>query len=206
MEKHWGNLIGKLWKGELSTTPNPPGERFDWSRYPVATSDILPHLLLEHQAGFVNRLVEAMYLARAFSHADGEELTAEHAKTLDEHTSIIVRYLLFADEAALPPDGIKPDETFATAFLEKRLPSSEGHALRDLDLRTRLFKFRCSYMIYSSLFRAMPPGLKERVFQQLSNALQPVGAAEDDANLPDEERAAIRRILKDTLPDLPESC
>jgi hypothetical protein len=206
LKKHWGNVIGKLWKGELSTKPNPPGENFDWSRYPVATSDILAHLLLEHQAGFVNRVVEATYLARAFTHqsaeADLEELTAEQIKLLEVHATRIIRYSLFADEATLPPGGIEPDESFASAFLQKRRPSSDGDALRDLDLSTRLFKFRCSYLVFSPLFQNMPAVLRERVFEKLAAALRPESPG-DYAYLPDEEKAAIRKILKETLPELP---
>ncbi|MEZ5325037.1 MAG: hypothetical protein R3F19_08230 [Verrucomicrobiales bacterium] len=203
IEKHWGNIIGKLWQGELSTTPLEPGDRFEWARYPAATSDILPHLVHEHQAGFVNRVVEGTYLARAFLHSNsGAPLTSTQAGILDQHAEIIVRYILFAEEAALPPSGIQPDPEYSDAFASKRLPSRNGTSLRDLDLRTRIFKFRCSYMIYSPLFQAMPSPLMERVRQRMISALQAENADTAFDYLPVDEKAAIRAILEDTLPAL----
>jgi len=41
--KHWGNLTGQLSPNGLQTTPLPPGTQFDWSIFPVATSDVLAH-------------------------------------------------------------------------------------------------------------------------------------------------------------------
>ena len=61
---HWGNLTGRMTGGQITTLSNLPGSRFRFEKYPVATSDILPQLLHEHQAGFVNRLLEASYRAR----------------------------------------------------------------------------------------------------------------------------------------------
>jgi hypothetical protein len=204
IEKHWGNLIGKLWQGELSTTPLNPGERFEWSRYLVPTSDILAHMVHEHQAGFVNRVVEGTYLARAFLHISKEstDLTSDQARILDQHADIIVRYLLFAEEAALPPSGIQPDPAYAEAFLSKRLPGQNDTALRDLDLQTRMFKFRCSYMIYSRLFHSMPSPLMARVQKRIAKALQTENPDPAFAYLPPNEKDAIRAILEDTLPAL----
>ncbi|MGK0187687.1 MAG: hypothetical protein ACI9R3_003476 [Verrucomicrobiales bacterium] len=202
--KHWGNLIGKLWQGELSTTPLNPGERFEWSRYLTPTSDILAHLVHEHQAGFVNRVVEGTYLARAFVHSnDGASpLTSNQAKILDQQADIIVRYLLFADEAAFPPSGVQSDPAYAEAFLSKRLPSQDGAALRDLELHTRMFKFRCSYMIYSRLFQAMPSHLMTRVQERMANVLKTENTDPTFTYLPPSEKEAIRAILEDTLPSL----
>src|SRR4030095_3920387 len=50
---HWGNALGRFSEGELTRVLNLPGERFSFDRYPVPTSDILPQLVHEHQAGFV---------------------------------------------------------------------------------------------------------------------------------------------------------
>ena len=56
---HLGNLLGRLTPQGMTKIPLEPGTRFDFARYPVATSDILPQLLHEHQIGFVNRAVAA---------------------------------------------------------------------------------------------------------------------------------------------------
>src|SRR5258706_14772476 len=47
------NVVGRLANGTLTKQRIEPGTRFDFARYPAATSDVLPQLLLEHQAGFV---------------------------------------------------------------------------------------------------------------------------------------------------------
>ena len=43
--------------------------------------------------------------------------------------------------------------------------------MRDFDLRNRLFRFRCSYMIESAAFRGMPKELKQRVYYRIYQAL-----------------------------------
>lgn len=42
-----------------------------------------------------------------------------------------------------------------------------GRSLRELDLQTRLFKYRCSYMIYSPAFDGLPGEARSAVVAQL---------------------------------------
>jgi len=199
---HWGNLTGRLNEGTLTTQPMLPGERFSFEKYPVTTSDLLPQLLHEHQAGFVNRAVEAGYRARTLLHESGGQLSVVQSAELDEQARIITRYLLFADEASLPAGGVTGDAAYRTDFQRHRRATADGRSLKDLDLRTRLFQHRCSYMIYSGVFQGLPPDLKRRVYQEMRTALGP-DAAPDFAHLPATEKEAIRQILRETLPDLP---
>jgi len=200
---HWGNLTGRLKAGELITLPNPPGERFNFARYPVATSDILPHLLHEHQAGFVNRVVEAGYRARTALHQSGGKLTLEQAVELDEQARIVTRYLLFADEAPFPSGGVEGDATYKADFLANRRAATGKISLKDFDLRTRLFTHRCSYMIYSPVFAGLPSEMKLRVYRRMGEALQMEKPDKEFDYLPPGEKKAIRSILKTTLADLP---
>jgi len=200
---HWGNLTGRYVAGDIKTFPNPPGERFQWTKYPVETSDILAHLLHEHQSGFVNRVVEAGYRARAALFIGDGKLTSSQSAELDAQARVLVRYLLFADEVPLPAGGIEPDRTFRADFLRERRATAEGLSLKDLDLSTRLFKHRCSYMIYSPVFEGLPEVMKTRIHSRLREALR-------DGNtefgfLPAAEKKAIRGILKATLKGLPPS-
>ena len=201
---HWGNLTGRLSAGSLTRIPNPPGERFSYAKYPVSTSDVLPQLLHEHQAGFVNRVVEASYRARTALHASGGKLTAEQGAELDTQAEIITRYLLFADEAPLPDGGVEGDAAYKTDFLRIRRETAGGISLKDFDLRTRLFKHRCSYMIYSPVLAGLPKEMKQRVYQRLGKALNPDKLDKEFAYLPLTEKKAIQDILKATLKDLPE--
>jgi hypothetical protein len=111
--------------------------------------------------------------------------------------------LLFADEAMLPSGGVSGDETFKRDFLQSRRAARNGASLKDFDLQTRLFKHRCSYMIYSSVFNGLQTELKQRVYRLLAEALDTRRHHADYAYLPVAEKTAIRVILKDTLPDLP---
>ena len=200
---HWGNLTGRYVGGDIKTFPNPPGDRFQWTKYPAETSDILAHLLYEHQAGFVNRVVEAGYRARTALFVSDGKLTSSQFAELDGQARIVTRYLLFADEVPLPAGGIEPDVTFKAEFLRNRRATAEGLSLKDLDLRTRLFKYRCSYMIYSPVFEGLPEVIKTRIYEALREALKDGNNHREFAFLPPAEKKAIRGILKATLKELP---
>ena len=195
--EHWGNALGRNSpEGVLQKLPLEPGKLFDYARYPVVGSDILPQLLHEHQAGFVNRVLEATYKTRDVMNTSKGKPTAAENTTLDELARALVRYILFADEAPLP--GVEGDSAFKADFQKSGIP-----ALREFDLKTRLFKNRCSYMIDSAVFAAMPREMKLRVYRQLALAL---GEAQQDkafAYLPVSEKRVIRTALRGALKDAP---
>lgn len=199
---HHGNTLGNYFQGQLTTRPNLPGAQFDLKKYLVPTSDILPHLLHEHQVGFTNRVVEAVYQTRARLDASQNKLTPADVTALDELASGLVRYVFFADEAPLPAP-VKGDTDFMKAFLQNRKAAPGGASLRDFDLRDRLFKNRCSYMIDSSLWDGMPALLKQSVYVKMWGALQDDSHDPVSAHLPAPERRAIRQIIKETKPGLP---
>ncbi len=201
---HLGNLTGRLADGKLTRIPNPPGGRYATARYPVATSDLLPQLLHEHQVGFVNRAVVATYLLRQFNFENPDRLTDAQATTLQAQIQEIVRYLLFANEAALPAGGVAGDADYKADFLRHRRIAADGRSLKDFDLEQRLFRYRCSYMIYSAIFQGMPVALKERIYRRLGDALDAKASNPDFAYLSTGERSTIRAILKATLTDLPQ--
>ncbi len=205
IKRHWGNLTGTLSPAGLKKIPNEPGQRFPLDRYPVPTSDVLAHLLLEHQIGFVNRFVSATYRTRAALAGSVAELgEKELPGFLDREANVLVRYLLFADEAKLPGNGIGGDSVLKSAFMKHRRKASDGSSLRDFDLATRLFRYRCSYMVYSASFHGLPSRLKDRVFDQLDRALHTRLTSTAFAFLPLAEKKSIRKILRETLSDLPE--
>lgn len=200
---HLGNTFGRYSGGELMRVSLDPATRFDASKYLLPTSDILPQLVHEHQAGFVNRVVRASYVARAALHASGGKLTPAQSAELDEQARIVTRYALFADEVPLPTGGVEGDAAFKADFLRVRHAGPMGASLRDFDLKTRLFRYRCSYMIYSPLFTALPAELKTRVFRQMSAALNWTKPDARYAYLSTPEKQAIVAILRQTLPGLP---
>ena len=191
---HRGNLLMETKAGITREIPLSPGQLFSWEKYPVETSDALAHLLHEHQLGFINRCVEARYRLDACNGADRQ-------KELNTQSTLLLKYALFADEARLPVGSVRPNPEFRQAFLERRVPSSKGLSLRDLDLSTRLFKYRCSYMIYSKAFTGLPPDLKAEFFDQLRSVL--LSGDPGYSHLPGPERRAILEILFETIPGLP---
>ena len=205
IKSHWGNLTGLLSPAGLTKVPNEHGQQFSPARYPVPSSDVLAHLLFEHQVGFVNRFISATYRARAVLSGAVPEIDRNATGPfLDSEAASLVRYLLFADEAKFPADGIEGDPQLKKFFLSRAKRSSAGHSLRDFDLSTRIFRYRCSYMIRSAAFRGLPAQLKARVFRQLGQALDPKSAVPEYAYLPTEEKQAILAILKDTFQGLPK--
>ena len=201
--QHWANIMMEYTPSGRRERLLAVGELFDINRYPARTSDILPHLLHEHQVGFVNRMVEAIYQTRASLHA-GATSDEERLAQLEKTARPLVRYLLFADEVPLPAGGVEGDETFKNAFLASRKAAANGASLKDFDLRTRMFRHRCSYMIYSPAFKGLPWPLKERVYRLLESLLGEENGDSGFAYLPVAERRAIRTILQETLGDLPQ--
>ena len=198
---HLGNVIGQLSSDGMTKYPLVPGAQFDFARYPIASSDVLPQLLHEHQIGFVNRAVAATYHTRTLL-AKGP-LDDTTTTELDKLARDFTRYLLFADEVPLPPGGMAGDAAFKTDFLRMRRCGPQGTALKDFDLQTRLFRYRCSYMIYGTAFSGLPMEMKQRVYHRLGEALDASRPDTEYAYLPAVEKQAIRGILRATVPDLP---
>ena len=201
---HKGNLRGEKVGGKIVTEVIEPGTLFDWSMYPTETSDILPHLLLEHQSGFMNLVLEAAYRARTYQHIGKGNIKPEHLKVLHGLAEEVVRYLLFADEAKFPAGEIRVDPQYREDFLADRREASNGTSLKDLDLETRVFKHRCSYLIYSDVFQATPDLFRQRVYEVLGEAIRTEKPDPDFDYLSVTEKSAIRGILRETLSDLPD--
>lgn len=203
LTNHHGNKLGRFASGALLESAIEPGRSYDPARYPIPSSDVLPQLIHEHQVGFVNRFVEASYFLRQVLSESEGKLTAAASALLDERVRILVGYLLFADEAPLPAEGVEGDPAFKRDFLRNRRATAKGISLKDFDLRARLFKYRCSYMIYSAAFKGLPTLIKRRIYHRLSEALREDNALAEFSYLPPSEKRSIRRILKETMNDLP---
>jgi hypothetical protein len=196
--EHLGNLLGVAADGGYTKFSNPPGSRFDWGRYPARTSDLFAHLLHEHQIGFHNLVTLGLYRTRDALAAGSGSVRPEDRNALDEIAWKLVRYLLFSGEAALPAGGLKPEPGLQASFLARRTAGPSGRSLRDLELGTRLFANRCSYMIYTRGFASLPAEFKMRVFRGLALALGEKGAPAEFDYLPVEEKRSIRLILRET--------
>ena len=76
--------------------------------------------------------------------------------------------------------------------------------MRQFDLETRLFKYRCSYLIYSAAFENLPGPVKERLYRGLFHVLSAADVLEPFHRIPQTERKAILEIIRDTKQGLPE--
>ena len=192
-----------------------PGELYDAHKYLAQTSDILAHLLHEHQVGFVNRIINVLCLARdggippaqtaAVSTGNvqptANQNTLPKMPTLEEAERDLVRYVLFANEAAFPQGGIAGDAQYMKDFVRNKKPAKTGASLKDFDLHTRMFKNRCSYMIYTAQWQALPENVKTSIYTMMKAALS--GHDPEFAYIPPAERGSIVAIMRDTVPDLP---
>ena len=183
---------------------------FDTSPYPRKTSDIVALMVLEHQTSVQNVLTKANHTALRAMHMQtslqremGETVQNEPVGTarriIDHCAEDVLDALLFKDEAALPEGGIEGDAAFQTAFTKNAPQGPEGRSLKDFQLLTRLFKYRCSYMIYSLTFQKLAPQLKTTVMSRLKAVLAGEDSGGRYAHLGTSERAHIQKILAATL-------
>jgi hypothetical protein len=115
----------------------------------------------------------------------------------------LVDYLLFADEA--PLGGVRGTSGFTESFSAGGPRDRKGRSLRDFDLTQRLFKYPCSYMIYSEAFDQLPATAKQSIYSRLWQVLSGAERSTKYSRLSRADRDAIVEILRDTKKDLPES-
>lgn len=169
------------------------------------TSDIVSLMVLEHQCRVHNLIASATLQYRRFAwlhkalHPEGDADQGEAGRVADLAATKIVEALLFVDEAGLG-DGIEGDPAFQAAFTKRYPQTKDGKSLADFHLQSRLFKNRCSYMVYSNAFAAAPARLKSAILTQLRSILTAETPPARFSHLPASERKRIVRILEETLP------
>ena len=175
-------------------------DKIDVSKYLTGTSDIVALMTLEHQVGVANRINAIVYQYRRIK---GDGMSPDDWKGIDVDIDDLVGYMLFVDEAPLdePVTGVS---TFTKTFSARGPRDQTGRSLRDFDLRTRLFRYRLSYMIYSDFFEAMPAPILERVYRRLFDVLSDNGGGPKYASLSGADRAEALDILLETKPNLPD--
>jgi hypothetical protein len=200
--KHLGNsttLVNPLAPGPLMTegTMNQMSvaDRFNARELPVATSDIVALMTLEHQVRMTNILVRIGWDVRI------REYDKESLDEMDWELDEAVRYMLFAGSPPLP-SPVTGSSTFSASFPKRGPRDAQGRSLRDFDLKTRLFRYPLSYMIYSEAFDALPASARERLYQKLDAVLRG-GGGEKYGHLTAEDRKAIREIVAASKKNVP---
>jgi hypothetical protein len=217
-QKHMGNLVcrGPRKPEEHENTDGVNvvdlKDRFTVSFYPTPHSDIVALMVFEHQVGMLNRLARAGMETRMALHYE-RAMNKALGRSEDEHSDsarsrirsvgdAVVQYMLFGGEARLT-DRIVGTSSFAADFAKRGPRDAKGRSLRDLDLNSRLFRYPCSYLIYSRAFDSLPDEVKEHVYRRLWEILNDRGTGRDDPHLAAADREAIVGILRATKPDLP---
>ena len=172
----------------------------DTSGYLADTSDLIALMTLEHQTRMTNLLLRFGWETRV---ALQEGKLEESRSRLDFVAGEVVSYMLFANEARVlePIAGVS---TFAKTFSERGPRDKQGRSLRDFDLKTRLFRYPLSYMLYSPVFDALPEAAKTLLYRRIYDVLSGKDSGAEFKQLTAEERSDILQIVRDTKPDLPK--
>lgn len=181
---------------DLATVGAPAG--FDATRYLAPTSDLIALMTLEHQARMTNLLVRVGWDAR-IALRDNKWDDAQMNSEVDE----LLSYMLFADEAPLkaPVTGVS---TFAKTFSARGPRDKQGRSLRDFDLKTRLFRYPVSYMIYTEAFDNLPPRVLDRIYRRMYDVLSGKETSKPFNTLSGDSRSAALEIVRETKHNLPD--
>ncbi|MDF7822407.1 hypothetical protein P4B35_00160 [Pontiellaceae bacterium B12227] len=181
---------------------------FDTNQFLTPASDVLALMVLEHQCAVFNLINRANYRVRLVMNDhqvdpnDPEaELPERVTAEFKRHAPALVYNLLFTGEAELN-GTVSGDTGYAEYFSALGPRDEQGRSLRDFDGERRLFKYPCSYMIYSDSFKTLPPAFENEVFRMLQEVLGNPAPNEDFPHLSAEDKKAVYEILKSTVPEL----
>jgi len=213
---HLGNFVvrdrsaPRPWGNDVDRNVTDLKDRIRVDNYLEPGSDIVALMVFEHQAHVHNLLTkanyaaqQAMYYQASMNRALGQPIETPLESTTRRIGSAgekLVAGLLLVDEAAIT-EVIAGSSAFAQEFSSRGPHDSRARSLRDFDIKSRLFRYTCSYLIYSPAFDAMHPAMKAYV----SKRIQRILAGRDDvgfSHLSDADRCAIAEILRETKPSL----
>jgi hypothetical protein len=221
-QPHMGNAVvdGKQGTGQAgqpaTSTLVSLSRPFDSTTYLIPDSDIVAHLVLAHQTQMHNLITLTNYKTRMALYAQAtqnknsgapatEPLPESARAQFERPAEQLLRYMLFVNEATLPGSGSAGgSSTFAKEFAARGPRDRKGRSLRDFDLKTRIFRYPCSYLIYTESFDALPEPAKGYVYHRLLQVLAGQDQSPDFARLSAADRRAILEILLATKSGLPE--
>jgi hypothetical protein len=217
-QKHLGNLVFRQpeVREPISQTEGLNvtnlSHLFETKPYLAPHSDLIALMVLEHQAQGHNLLARASIETRMALHQ--ETMLNRELKEAPDHrwnsTTVrirsagdaLVKYLLFSEEAELT-QTIKGTSTFAADFARRGPFDKQGRSLREFDLSRRMFKYPCSYLIYTPSFDALPDEMRTYVYTRMWQVLAGGDTSRDFAHLSEADRTAIIEIVRATKSNLP---
>jgi hypothetical protein len=204
--QHLGNIPVMPAEKNLGRPRNPKAPLatvegfFDMKGYLARTSDVVAQLVLAHETTLLNLITRLGWEARVHEAAP----TPDAALRVNEAAAELADSLLMLDETPLAGQ-VKGSSGFAEWFTAQGPRDKQGRSLRELDLRTRLFKYPLSFLIYSEPFDGLPATARQAVFARLSEVLSGRDTRKITQHLSAADRQAIVQILRETKPDLPAS-
>ncbi len=186
--------------------------KFNVDRYLTPHSDIVALLVIEHQILIQNLITKANFQTRR-AIWDQQIIDEALNRPADTYSAATLRRIDHAIKPLLQAmlgvksigwkDPVKGTSNFTKEFSQKGIKDRKGRSLRDLDLKTRLFKYRLSPWIYSEAFDALPEPIHERFYQNLWLILTTENSEEPYNHFDKGEKKAILEILLETKKDLP---
>lgn len=211
--KHLGNIINSKGQPQKHENINSLKEYFNTSEYLLDQSDIVSLMVLEHQVHMSNLLTRADFRTRITLHRqEGINKRTGHDKdfiseyALDEikrNCDSIVKYMLFSEETPLT-DKVSGDPKFISQFQQNVPRDSKKRSLKDFNLKSRIFEYPLSYMIYSDQFNSIPEIAREYIYKRLYEILNGQDNSEEYKHLNAEMQKNIMEILRETKQDLPK--
>lgn len=186
---------------------------FDVAPYVTPHSDIVALMVLEHQTAVQNALTAANYSARitirdaeimneALERAVGYESDSTRRRFDSAAEKLVERLLVLGEQPLTSP--IAGTTKYRQEFEQQGPFDSQGRSLRTFDLTTRLFKYPCSYLIYSEAFDALPEPVRSRALRRLWDVLSDPTAHDKYRHLTRDQCRTIQEILLETKPHLPD--
>ncbi len=123
-------------------------------------------------------------------------------RLLRDTTKELVDYMLFIDEQPLAAN-IQGTSGFGEKFAALEPRDSHGRSLRQFDLKHRLMRYPCSYMIYTDAFDGLPAKAREAIYRRMWQILSGELRGKRYARLSLAERRATVEILRETKKGLP---
>jgi hypothetical protein len=206
-QRHMGNTLiqdkehpDRLDRGGGANLTSLKG-RFDVTLYPAPHSDLVALMILAHQTRLHDLITRVNWETRLALHE--QTLPGQPARQRIEHAvEILLRAMLFTDEARLEAP-IQGTSAFAREFAEAGPRDTAGRSLRDLALHHRIFRYPCSFLIYSEAFNALPKPALEYFYRRLWEVLTAKDTDSAFAGLAAPDRQAILSILRQTKAGLP---
>ena len=207
-QTHMGNWIirdtEELREIDLTRTGNLTdlSALIDTRPYLEGHSDIVALLVFDHQTRIQNVITRTNFQTRTLlaDHRDDDtldSLPSPMQAQVEELAEPLVEALLMVGQPGLN-GAISGTSSFSENFPEQGPWDSTGRTLRNLELSTRLFRYPCSYVIYSEAFDGLPAATRAYVYRRLASILTQGEPGETFSHLTEEHRDAVLEILLET--------